>query len=152
MTKICKILHLKIVLCFWPKLQSTHPQASIRDAQATEEAVSPQKRTSSTSKHEFSFHFSIFVGHFCPPSSGSGLRIQQLKLIRIRNWNLEFHEPNVNCNCTMSEYFQPSVLTFIFTFQFVSSWVGEDEPVQQSVQQPRNRQSSFTHHPPKHTQ
>jgi hypothetical protein len=29
------------------------------------------------------------------------------------------------------------VFTFIFTFQFVSSWVGEDEPVQQSIQQPR---------------
>jgi hypothetical protein len=29
------------------------------------------KRTSITSKHEISF-FSTFVGHFCPPGSGSG--------------------------------------------------------------------------------
>jgi hypothetical protein len=32
--------------------QFTYPKASIKDFQATEEAVSPQKRTSSTSKHE----------------------------------------------------------------------------------------------------
>ncbi len=50
---------------------------------------SPQKRTSSTSKHENSVLFSIFVGHFSPPGSGSGsaiwmrIRIQQLKLMRI---------------------------------------------------------------------
>ena len=52
-------------------------------------AFSPQKRTSSTSKHENSVLFSIFVGHFCPPGSGSGsaiwmrIRIQQLKLMGI---------------------------------------------------------------------
>jgi hypothetical protein len=33
--------------------------------QATGEAFSPQKRTSSTSKNE------MFVGHFCPPGFGS---------------------------------------------------------------------------------
>ncbi len=49
-----------------------YPWASIKDAQATGEAVSPQKRTSSTLKHENSGFFSIFVGHFCPPGSGSG--------------------------------------------------------------------------------
>ncbi len=53
------------------------------------EAFSPQKRTSSTSKHENSVLFSIFVGNFCPPGSGSAIwmririRIQQLKLMRI---------------------------------------------------------------------
>jgi hypothetical protein len=34
------------------KLQFTYPYASIKDAQATGEAFNPQKRTSSTSKHE----------------------------------------------------------------------------------------------------
>jgi hypothetical protein len=40
--------------------------------QATEEAYSPQKRTSSTSKHNIFKFFSIFVGHICPPESGYG--------------------------------------------------------------------------------
>jgi hypothetical protein len=53
------------------KLQFTYPEASIKDFQDTEEAFSPQKRTSTTSKHDFLF-FSTFVGHFCPPGSGSG--------------------------------------------------------------------------------
>jgi hypothetical protein len=53
----------------WP---FTYPKASIKDAQATGEAFSPQKRTSSTSKHENSVLFSTFVGNFCPPGSGSG--------------------------------------------------------------------------------
>ncbi len=34
------------------KLQFTYPQAIIKDVQATGEALSPQKRTSSTSKDE----------------------------------------------------------------------------------------------------
>ena len=59
--------------------------------QATGEAFSPQKRTSSTSKDENSVLFSIFLGHFCPPGSGSGsticmrirIRIHKLKLMRI---------------------------------------------------------------------
>jgi hypothetical protein len=55
------------------KLQFTYPYASIKDAQATGEAFSLQKRTSSTSKHENSLLFSIFVGHFCPPGSGSAI-------------------------------------------------------------------------------
>ncbi len=42
----------------------------------TREAFSPQKKISSTSKHEISLLFSIFLGHFCPPEStdliGSG--------------------------------------------------------------------------------
>jgi hypothetical protein len=45
-------------------LQFTYPWASIKDAQATGEAFSPQKRTSSTSKNENSVLFSIFLGHF----------------------------------------------------------------------------------------
>ncbi len=42
--------------------------------QATGEVFSPQKRTSSTSKNEYYYIFSMFVGHFYPPGSGSGLR------------------------------------------------------------------------------
>jgi hypothetical protein len=38
-------------------LQFTYPHASIKDAQATGEAFSPQKRISSTSKHENSLLF-----------------------------------------------------------------------------------------------
>jgi hypothetical protein len=52
-------------------MQLTYPEAFIKDAKATGEAFSPQKRTSSTVKREFLYLFSIFVGHFCPPGSGS---------------------------------------------------------------------------------
>jgi hypothetical protein len=39
---------------FNQKLLFSYPYASINDVQATGEAFSPQKRTSSTSKHEIS--------------------------------------------------------------------------------------------------
>jgi hypothetical protein len=48
---------------------------SIKDVQASGEAFSRQKRTSSTSKDEIYQVFYIFLGHFCPLGSGSGLRI-----------------------------------------------------------------------------
>jgi hypothetical protein len=55
---------------FYQKLQ--HPQKSIKDAEATGVAFGPEKRTSALqSKHEISLLFSMFVGHFCPPGSGS---------------------------------------------------------------------------------
>ncbi len=44
---------------------------SIKDVQAKGEAFSPKKGTSSTSKHEILELFPNFVGHFCPPGSGS---------------------------------------------------------------------------------
>jgi hypothetical protein len=54
----------------------------MKDVQATGEAFSPQKISTSNSKYEFSQLF-IFVGHFCLPLSGSAfcmrIRIQQLK-------------------------------------------------------------------------
>ncbi len=57
----------------------------IKDAQATGEAFSPQKRTFNTSNHENSLLFSIILGHFCPARSGSAfkmwIQIQQLKWI-----------------------------------------------------------------------
>jgi hypothetical protein len=44
-------------------MQFTYPYASIKDVQATGEACSPQKRTSSTSKMKFINFFLSFVGH-----------------------------------------------------------------------------------------
>jgi hypothetical protein len=46
--------------------------ASIKYAQATGEAFSPQKRTFSTTKHEMFYLFSIFVGQFCLFVKGTG--------------------------------------------------------------------------------
>jgi hypothetical protein len=43
-----------------------HYPLPLKDVQATGEAFSPQKRTSSTSKDEIYLLFYIFVGHFCP--------------------------------------------------------------------------------------
>ncbi len=57
-------------------IKNCNPQASIKDVQNTGEAFSPQKRTSRTSKYEIYSLLSIFVGYFCPPGSGSGLRIR----------------------------------------------------------------------------
>jgi hypothetical protein len=72
-----KRLLLKKKLNFFldQKLQFTFPLAYIKDAQATGEAFSPQKRTSSTKKHENSGLFFYFCGSFLP----SWIRI------RIRN-------------------------------------------------------------------
>ncbi len=50
-----------------------------KDVQATEEASSPQKRTSSTSCNEISL-FSIFMGHLYSPESGCAFPMR----IRIR--------------------------------------------------------------------
>ncbi len=58
------------------------------DAQAIEEAFSPQKRPSSTSKYEISLFFSIFVGHFCllDPDPDPATQIDAAPCgIRIRN-------------------------------------------------------------------
>jgi hypothetical protein len=54
------------------KLLFTYSYASIKDGQATGEAFSPQIRTCSTWQNmKILFLFVIFVGHFCPPGSGS---------------------------------------------------------------------------------
>jgi hypothetical protein len=67
-----KLKLTKIYIFFDKKLQYTYSYASIKDAQATEEAFRPQKRTSNNSKHEIFLLFSFFWGHFCPSGSGSG--------------------------------------------------------------------------------
>ncbi len=46
-------------------------RASMKHVQATGEAFSPQKRTSSTSKYKIPFPLSNFVCQFCSPGSGS---------------------------------------------------------------------------------
>jgi hypothetical protein len=50
----------------------------MKDVQATGEAFSPQKRTSSALKHEFFKLLSTgtFASHFCPPGSGSTDQIE----------------------------------------------------------------------------
>ncbi len=48
---------------------------SSKDVQATRKDFSPQKRTSSSSKNEI-LNFSIFMGHFFPPRSGSDYPIK----------------------------------------------------------------------------
>ncbi len=62
-------LELNSASFFDQKLQFT-------DVQTTEEAFSPQRRISSTSKNKIYQFFSMFVGHFFPPGSWSGLRIR----------------------------------------------------------------------------
>ncbi len=61
------------------KLLFIYPLASMKDVQVTGEAFSPQKRTSSTSKHENSVLFFYFCGSFLP----SWIRT------RIRNLNAD---------------------------------------------------------------
>jgi hypothetical protein len=41
------------------------------------------RRSFSTSKHEFFKKISIFMGHFCPPGSGSGFGIR-IRIVRIQ--------------------------------------------------------------------
>jgi hypothetical protein len=63
---------------FWSKIATTHSWASIKDVQATGEAFSPQKRTSSTSKDKifngFLLSWAIFALLDPDCESGSGSR------------------------------------------------------------------------------
>jgi hypothetical protein len=51
----------KLNLFFDQKLQVTYSWASIKDVEATEEAFSPQKRTSSNSKHKKNINFFLLL-------------------------------------------------------------------------------------------
>jgi hypothetical protein len=67
------------------KLQFICTKASMKDVKATEEAFSPNKRTSST--------FSNFEGYYCPPESESGSSRSKSMRIRILNKKCAyFHE------------------------------------------------------------
>jgi hypothetical protein len=72
MTKIERNLLLeKKLIFFLIKLQFVNLLASMKGFHASEEAFIPQKRTSSTSKHDFFFFFSpllSFVGRFALPN------------------------------------------------------------------------------------
>ena len=76
---------------FMQKLKFIYPLVSITDAQATGEAFSPRKGTSSTSKngsYELFLVFTNFVGHFdLLDRVGTGLRIRIW--IRIANPDLD---------------------------------------------------------------
>jgi hypothetical protein len=54
MTKNWKKFTAKKIVFFDQQMQFTHPLASINDVQASGEVFIPQKKTSSTSKLEFS--------------------------------------------------------------------------------------------------
>ncbi len=72
-TKNCKSFTAeKKLYIFLSKIAIYLFLASKQDAEPTGEAFGPQKRDSSTSKHEISKLFSIFVGNFLPPGSGRG--------------------------------------------------------------------------------
>ncbi len=89
---------------------------SLWDVQATGEAFSPQKRTSSTSKNEIYKLFSIFVGHFGPTGSnqsGSGSTTLQKRVFH--KWNMGF-VPEVNCS--WRKMAPPSSSSFICVPQF----------------------------------
>ncbi len=60
------------------KLDKRFSKGFIKARQASGDAFGPPKRTSSTSKHDISLLFSIFVGH------PFWIRIQQVQLMRIR--------------------------------------------------------------------
>ncbi len=52
--KIEKIYSWKKLILFWSKLQFNYPQVCIKTSKLTGQTFSPQKRTSSTSKHDIS--------------------------------------------------------------------------------------------------
>jgi hypothetical protein len=57
----------KIGYFFDKKLQFSYPQASIKDAQATEKPSALQKEHPALQTMKILEFFSIFVGNFCPP-------------------------------------------------------------------------------------
>ncbi len=71
---------LKKLWFFWSKIAIYLHLGLHKTAKPLGEVFSPQKRTSSISKHQNFFTFLNFVGSFSP----SWIRVQQLKLTRIR--------------------------------------------------------------------
>ncbi len=56
---------------FWSKTTTNLSLGLQKNVQVKEEALSSQKRPSNISKHELLKFLTTFVGHFCPPGSGS---------------------------------------------------------------------------------
>ncbi len=83
-----KKIQLKVFISFFDqKLRFPYPLASLKNVQATEEAFSPQKRTSSTLKNEIYWLSNIFVGHFWLHGSGSRDPIESTTLLFEVQWN-----------------------------------------------------------------
>jgi hypothetical protein len=96
MTKKLETFTAEKKIFFYQKLQFTYPSASMKDKQATGVAFGPQKRTSSTSKHEFFQFFSAFVCEYCPPRSRSGSAFQMRIQIQPTKINADRNTGNYN--------------------------------------------------------
>jgi hypothetical protein len=128
----------KIGYLFDQKLLFTYPLASIKAVQATGEAVSPKKRTSSTANMKF-LNFSVYVGNFCPPGSVSGFRTNPLTSLnsdpmRIRIRNTGFRPRTtvdisvtvvgtvpVMWQCYAIRYLEPLVFYYRKTYALISN-------------------------------
>ncbi len=78
-------------------MQFIYLQASVKDVQATGEAINPQNRTSSTSFHEISSHSSIFWVIFPLQDPDQA---DQIRLVRI----LADPDPNPQ-HCILPQYY-----------------------------------------------
>ncbi len=92
-TKNCENLHMKFFIFLTQKLQSTYPEVSIKEVQAT----ALKREQPALQNLEFFSFFSILVGNFYSPGSVS-IRPKSMR-IRIRNTDLKsitceihFHE------------------------------------------------------------
>jgi hypothetical protein len=56
---------------FYQKLQFTYPYASIKDVQVTKKPSALKKEHPALQNIKFHNFFYTFVGHLCPPGSGS---------------------------------------------------------------------------------
>ncbi len=96
--KLKKIYSWKFLFLFsWSKIAIYLSLGLYKGRPSCRRSLQPSKRTSSTSTHNHTVLFSIFVGHFCPGyGSGSATQIKRIWIrIRIRN-------PGGFCNaCTL---------------------------------------------------
>jgi hypothetical protein len=65
---------ISILNLFDKKWPFTYPWPPSRTSKLQEKTSALKKKRSSTSKNEIYELLSAFVGHFCPPGSGSGSR------------------------------------------------------------------------------
>jgi hypothetical protein len=71
------------LILFWSKIEIYILIRLQKGGPSYRRSLQPSKTTSITSQHEISY-FSFFVGHFCPPRSGSGFRI---RITVFTNWH-----------------------------------------------------------------
>jgi hypothetical protein len=72
-----KILQTIFLYLFYQKLQFTFVQAAVHEKSSALKTEHPARQ-----KIKLIKFFSMFLGHFCPPGSGSGLRIRIRILIQ----------------------------------------------------------------------